>query len=547
MFIVVKKKSENRWQVQVVESVRQGKKVCQKIVRNIGAACTTQEIEDFKKIGEAAIVSIMNARQPVLAFVDPAEFYAPRKRAKSASEDQVRIKNLREEKRINEGIPDIFGKLYEDLGFDKIITDSNKDEEWNAILQAAVLGRISLPDSKLATSRLLSEDFDIKIPVQKIYRMLDLLGNKEEEIKKLVGQKTTALFQESVDVLFFDVTTLYFESIVRDELKEFGFSKDCKFNQSQVTLALVTTKEGLPITYKLFPGNTYEGHTLLAMATELKRDYRVDEMVLVADRAMFTKDNLKLMDKLGMKYIVAAKLKTLPAKKKEEILSSDFKLTCMSEELHWVQEFEHESRRLVVGYSTDRAKKDASDRARLIARLEKKTKNSQINVNDVINNAGTKKFLKLPSAKAFIDQEKIEKDQQWDGLHGIITNMREASAQSLLERYRGLWQIEEAFRVNKHSLKMRPIYHWTPRRIQAHVSLCYLAFAVVKHSLHLLKNKGVAFSFEEIRHQLKRVQASTVIDLPTKNRYVIPSALNLEQKIIYQAFGLQRDLTPYKI
>lgn len=547
MFVVAKKKSENRWQVQVVESVRKGKSVRQKIVRNVGTAYSEKELSEFKRIGEAAVISIQNARRPVL--FDPEDFYAPNKRAKSVENDQVRMKNLREEKRIVEGIPDIFGKIYEELGFDKLLTGSNNDADWNAILKAMVLSRLASPQSKLASAQFISDVFDIKIPIHKIYRMLDLLADANNRVQSIVAQRTRALFHDKVDVLFFDVTTLYFESIVRDELKNFGFSKDCKFNQSQVTMALVTTEEGMPIAYKLFPGNTYEGHTLLEIAQSLKAQFNVGDMVLVADRAMFTRENLALMDNMGMRYVVAAKLRTLPKQKQHEILSSRiFKASCISDEFHWVNEFCHEGRRLIVTYSSQRAAKDASDRSRNLDRLVKKMdKTGEIPSAKLVNNNGTKKFLKLGQDASKIDQTKIARDQEWDGLHGVITNQDEASAKEILERYRGLWQIEEAFRINKHSLKMRPIYHWSPRRIQAHISLCYLAYTVAKHASHQLKKNNIKMSLEEMRRHLMGVQASIIKDTSTQKRYVIPSSASKEQAILYDNFKLQRDLKPYAL
>ena len=125
MFVVAKKKTENRWQVQVVESVCQGKSVRQKVVRNVGTAYSEKELTEFKKIGEAAVISIQNARKPVL--FDPEDFYAPRKRGKPVGEEQARVKDLREEKRIVEGITDVFGKIYDELGFGKLVSSKNED------------------------------------------------------------------------------------------------------------------------------------------------------------------------------------------------------------------------------------------------------------------------------------------------------------------------------------------------------------------------------------------------------------------------------------
>ena len=222
MFVLAKKKDERRWQVQIVESVRAGKSVKQKILRNVGVAHTEKELDEFKRIAEAAIISIKVARQPVLPFVNPEEFYAPA-RIRKPVKDVVAISKLREEKRVNEGIQDVFGNIYKELGLNQLIDGTSKDEQWNEVLEAAVTARIMEPASKRATSEIIREDFDLDIPVQKIYRMLDHLADAEELAKKAVARNTLALFGGEVDVMFFDVTTLYFESIERDELREFGF------------------------------------------------------------------------------------------------------------------------------------------------------------------------------------------------------------------------------------------------------------------------------------------------------------------------------------
>ncbi|MFZ2396876.1 MAG: transposase [Smithella sp.] len=142
-------------------------------------------------------------------------------------------------------------------------------------------------------------------------------------------------------MLFFDVTTLYFERIDTDELRALGFSKDCKFKEVQVVLALVTTTKGLPITYKLFPGNTYEGGgTLMEMVKDLQTQYAIKHILLVADRAMFNEDNLSFMESLGIQYIVAAKLKALPKSLKADILHADYNEEVMEDELHGLKESE---------------------------------------------------------------------------------------------------------------------------------------------------------------------------------------------------------------
>lgn len=438
MFVRTKKKDDKRWHVQIVESIRDGASVKQKIVRSIGVAHSPQEVAQFKKIGEQAIIQLKNAKQPVFAFEDPEVVYAPKTRRKHVDE-KVKLQNLKEQQRLIEGIPDIFGTIYGQMGAKTLIQGTDKDRQWNEILEACVLARIAEPSSKLATSEILRRDFGMEVPIQKIYRMLDHLAAHEEEAKKVIAAHTLETVGGKVTLAFFDVTTLYFESIVQDELKSFGFSKDCKFKEVQVMLALLTTDDGLPITYELFAGNTFEGHTLIEVAKILKSKYCIKDVTLVADRGLFSEQNLSLMDSEGISYVVGAKLRSMSKQIQSAIQENEFRPLVANNEFSWIYETEHKDRRVIVNYSSARAHKDAADRRRLVERLLKKVRDKVIPLKDVIGNQGTKKYLKIAGKTATIDHDKIERDGLWDGIHGIVTNMQEASAVSLLERYRGLW------------------------------------------------------------------------------------------------------------
>ena len=547
MFVRVKKKDDSRWQLTIVESVRSGKTVKQRTVRNIGTAYSEQEVVEFRRIGEAAIVQMKNAAQPVLAFEDPANFHAPRRRAKRRVEELVDVNDLREEKRVNEGFTDIFGEVYQRVGLNQSIKGSRSDDQWNDIIQSAVIARIADPRSKLSSLQQLESRFDIKIPFHKIYRAMDQLTKHECTVKQLIRDHTLGLLDEKVDVLFFDVTTLYFESISSDELKDFGFSKDCKFKEVQVMLALVTTQQGLPVTYKLFPGNTFEGHTLQQTLDELRTEFDINNFVFVADRGMFSKDNLEFMDQQGIKYVVGASLKKLPKDVKNDILARQFKPSVVCNEFQWIDEISHDNRRLIVSYSSKRARKDFADRGRLVDRLLKKAKDGKVKIKDLIPNYGTKKYLEVKSGEAQVNESKIDYDAQWDGLYGVITNRTDASPIDILTRYRGLWQIEEAFRVNKYSLKMRPIFHWTPKRIKGHILICFMAYSLVKFTLHQLQLTGSKMSCEKLRDELNNVEASIVKDKVSKKRFVIPSKVTESVSQIYKAFKLKRDDRPYRI
>jgi transposase len=546
MFVRVKPKPNGKKSIQIVESYRRADQVSQKIVRHVGQAATDREVDELTRLAQSIIDEMETDKQPCLPFLDPIKLLKENRRKKESS-DSVKIKNLREEQRIIDGIGDVFGKLYKDLKLDKLIGGTHKDEQWNSILESCVLSRIANPVSKRRSASLLEEDYGIKIPLEKIYRMMDHVADREPDIKQRIAQTTLSLFQEQVDVLFFDVTTLYFESIDTDELRAFGFSKDCKFKEVQVVLALVTTTKGLPITYKLFPGNTYEGGTLVEMVKDLQSQYAIKNILLVADRAMFNEDNLSCMESLGIQYIVAAKLKTLPKILKFDILHADYNEEVIGDEMHWLKEFEYKSRRLVVGYSAKRAGKDAADRQRLVDRLMKKVKGDKIKVKDLIPNYGSKKYINIENGNASINKEKIEADAEWDGFHGVITNASDKTSSELLSRYRELWQIEEAFRISKHDLKMRPIFHWTENRIKAHIAICFLAFTLAKQAVYRITLQQASMSFENIRNELLHAQSSVVIDLDSQKKYIIPSHVTVNQKKLYQAFGLKRSQVPYEL
>ncbi len=549
MFVRAKKRKNGISSVEIVESKRNGKKVSQNIIRHLGQAYNEEQEKLLKKLGESIIKGIKNERQPLLPGFSPEKIY-DRVGGKKEIKDNPELKDLREEQRIIDGIGEVFGKLFTEMGFNRSIRNTPRNNYWNNNLKNCVIARIANPVSKKATADMLERDYGIKIPVDTIYRMMDHLVKREEEIKKYIGNKTLSLFGGDMNIMFFDVTTLYFESILKNEIKDFGYSKDNKFNEVQIVLALATTKEGLPVSYEIFPGNTYEGHTLLKMVDKLKKEYNVKNITLVADRAMFNKVNLKKMEDEKVEYIVAAKLKSLKKEMKKQIVeSTDYKVIKVSNELHWAKEFEYEGKRLIISYSSKRAKKDAKNRQKLIERLMKRFKKGKISIKDLVTNNGSKKYIKIEGkSEISINETKIQEDACWDGLHGVITNNKTASASSILSRYRGLWKIEETFRVSKHNLRMRPIFHWIERRIHAHILICFMALYLIRTAEYRIKiQKKLDLSFEQLRQELLHTQSSILVDLDTKIRYVLPSTSTVNQKKIYKAFGLTRKEKPYQL
>ncbi len=554
MFIKVTEKisSKNRKikSFRIMESVRKGSKTIHKTVRFVGSSTNPDIIKSLEQISHNLIVKLSNDRQPALSgmakviYSKESQYINKKPKQQKKKQKPVSIFSLKkpqETARIQHGIKGVCGAVYEQLGFHTLIQDTNKDQQWNNILKYCVLARVAHPDSKRKTVDTLAEDFNETVPLEKMYRMMDRLYPRIEKAKDMAAKNTLSLFNQEVDILFFDVTTLYFESFEEDDTRQFGFSKDKKFNETQVVLALITNQEGHPLSYELFPGSTSEGSTLIATVQRLKQRFTVKNAVLVADRAMFNEQNLTLMEEEGIQYVVSAKLKSLPKSKKDEILDKNLKSSTVSEDPHRVKikALEYKQRRLIISHSEKRAKKDEADRLRLIKRLMKKVKNKQIPIKSLIPNHGTKKYITVQKTKATLNEQKIAEDSRWDGLHGLITNMKDKPPQELLTRYRQLWKIEEAFRVCKHTLKMRPIYHWKRKRIEAHIAICFLAYSLSYTMKHRMEQRGLNFSIRKMREILKRDQYSIIEDA-NKNLYRMPSKSTEPIQAIYEALGLKR-------
>lgn len=540
MFIRVKISPHNpeKKSVQIVESVRDGNKVKQRIIRHVGVALNDLELKKLKDLAEYIKSNIEYEHTPCLFSPEEVAKHAIASRNKIEEEKELKVdlKKLKEEQRVTVGFHEIYGKIYRQLGFDELLKSNAK-----TVLENIIMARIANPCSKRASVRLLEEDFGIHIDLNKVYRMMDNLDSTViSRMQKNTYRSVLSLFNNKIDVIFFDATTLYFESFTEDNLKQNGFSKDHKFNQSQVVFSLLVTKDGLPIGYDVFPGSTYEGSTLITALEKLKKQYVIDKIIFVADAGMLQDKNLTLLEKAGYEYIVCARLKNLSKQWKEEILSHNFN----KKERKLFQY--SEKRKIVAYYSKTRAKKEKRDREKNIEKILKKLQKSK-NPLTLISNYGYKKYLQIQGkTKIVLNEKKLQEEERWDGICGIFTNCKNLSNEEVISQYKGLWQVEESFRITKHDLKVRPIYHWTPERIKAHIAISFMAFSCIRLLEYRIKIQATKLSPMEIRHALSKIQLSILKD-HNGERYILPSTYTTTGKKIYQLMGLKPIATPYKL
>lgn len=553
MFIRKKLLDSGKTVVQICEGYREQGKVRQRVLRHVGTA-QRKDTETLTKLIDTAIflknelesqkekkVLENEPNLPIAIPEKPASLTIPENGTPSPSEGEephwVDTAKLSEESRIVEGIHTVFGSVLDKFGLQSLLGTRQYD-----VLRHLIMARIAWPSSKLRSSENLLKHFNVDISVDRMYRFMDVLEDQEASVQGVLFNAFRPLIGEKIEVLFFDVTTLYFESDDEDDLRRFGFSKDQKTHLTQVVLALATTHEGLPVGYKLFPGNTAETSTLLQAITEWQKSICIDKITIIADRAMMSDKNMKLLETSGLKYVIAAKLKLLPKQIQKTILSraNEKILFQNEEETITVQEHLHENRRLIISHSTKRARKDARDREQILVKLKKKIGQEGSTKKLVTNRGYLSIITESGNSKIKVDDEKVAAAAKWDGLHGVLTNIEDVSHQEILSLYRRLWVIEESFRINKHTLEMRPVYHHVSRRIKAHILLCYITFALCRYVQKRISMQHENLSIDRIRSILIDIQYSVLKHEETECKYRLPSKMSMEARQIYGVFSLKR-------
>jgi transposase len=546
--------------VQLVDSVRHGKTVKQKIIRHFGYAMNEEEVTALVKIAHNYKESLQNKTAPVIFEKGDLLNTVIEQGGKSINQTSpltVNLRDIKETKRICLGIHQSYGRVFDSIGFHKVVKTPSRKKYSIKLMRDIVMARIVKPMSKRSSAMMLEEEYGIKANLNSIYNMMDLLDDSAiEKIKALSYQYSKSLLDEKINIVFYDCTTLYFESFIEDDLKANGYSKDGKFNQSQVLLAIMVTPSGLPIGYELFQGDKFEGHTLDKALERLHQQYKIDQIIFVADAALLSADNILAFKEKNQPFIVGARIKNVNKQLTEKILDKEKYQPLIPHKDQQEQQDDHtyidlimeeEQMRMIVTYSSNRAAKDKHDRDKAIESLSKRIAKSK-DPKSLINNFGYKKFIKIEGeATIHIDQDRIKEAEKWDGLHGIITNINDEKVQTLLAHYKGLWQVEETFRISKHDLRMRPIFHWTQKRIKSHIAICFMALVTIRVLEYKVKLQYKKLSPEVIRYELQKLQVSILHDQSTKKQYALPSQASQHAKKITQLLGYKWNDIPYPI
>ena len=437
----------------------------------------------------------------------------------------------------------ILEKLFKKLGINKILKDLPKGSrtgfDLQQILFALVAGRFIDPGSKLKVFERQKKYFypglfKSDIQLHQIYRALDVLAKNKKEIEKSVYWRDRNLFNSEVDVVLYDLTTLRFESQRTDlgELRQFGYSKERRGDMVQCVLGLLVDKDGMPLGFDVYPGNTFEGKTVSDIEEKLKKKFNIRRFIFVGDRGLFSKKNLDSLSSGGGEFIVGMKLGAIRSRHEEFYDKSRFKE--VSKDL-LVYEIKYEGHRLIIMWSAERANRDRKAREETLLKVKKKLENKNEEGKQFITNEAYRKYvcLKGKGGKPVLNQKAIEREEKREGFFGIVTNVRDKSAKTLVSHYKELWRVESAFGELKGTLKVRPMFHWTDQRIVGHLLVCFIAYLCEAYLTKELRKKGSQLKSEAISKRCISSRPLTVSEGMKDLREVRAIPVKIKDSVIW--------------
>lgn len=490
MFVRKNKNRSGSYSIQIIQKVGRRNKV----IKTVGCAKTLREQELLLLVAKTEIERLKSMES---LFIDHDDAVVENF-VNSIANNSIR----------NVGAELILGRLYEQIGY--------PEDNSNNYFKNLVLSRLVYPGSKLKTVDYFRRHLNIDVSVYSIYRFLDdLHSGLKTHVENQTFNHTKKVLAGNIGVVFYDMTTLYFEASEDDDYRIAGFSKDGKHSHPQIIIGLLVGPNGFPIGYEVFEGNTSEAKTLIPVLASFQKRFELKKPIIIADAALLSQKNIDALRKYKYQYILGGRLKNESNSLKNKILSLDIK------EGQPV-ELQHPNGRLIITYSEKRAYKDNENRKKGLTRLEKRIATGKLSKKH-INNRGYNKYLKLTGdVDISIDYEKYNLDNQWDGLKGYVSNTK-LKQEQIIDNYKQLWQVEKAFRISKTDLRIRPIYHRLKHRIEAHLCICFTAYTIYKELERVLKLNKLNISPEKALEEIKEINQLT---------YMLPKSGTIKTKLL---------------
>jgi hypothetical protein len=478
--------------LQVVESVRDGTRVRQRVIGNLGRR--DQIVADGTLDGLLRSLAKFSERLRVV--------------------ERVRAQGLHAHQARTWGPALVFERLWRQQGLPELLRKLGRGRRFGfdveRVALALALQRLCAPGSDLQGSAWLqtveAPGFE-GIQLQHLYRTVGFLEEVRHDLEQALFLKDRDLLSQSVDLVFIDTTSTFVYRFEETELRQRGYSRDRMPDQPQVVICLAVDAQGWPIAWDLLPGSTADKTALVAMIEKLRQRFRIRRAVVVADRGMISKATIALLQdhaNAPFDFILGCRMRQ-QKEVKEEVLARAGRYHQVADNLE-VKEVVVEDRRYVVCRNPVEVKKDAAARGTLLAKLEAALAHSP---KSVIGNKGFARFLRVNKDAVAIDPEAIERDQRLDGKFVLRTSTELPAAEVALA-YKSLWRVERAFRETKDTLDVRPLFHHRDDTTVGHIVGCFLALRLEVDLQRRLDTAGVECSWPDLMRDLAEVRAVDV-------------------------------------
>jgi len=438
----------------------------------------------------------------------------------------------------------VLDRLMESLGINVVISEiaaahKKLTYDLKKVLFTLITSRFVKPVSKLALYDRWIEKFypvmvDHNLSLHHMYRSLDILAGHKEQIEQSLYEYKKDLFSINVDIVLYDLTTLRFESTREDlgELRKFGYSKEMRTDCTQVVFGLLTDTDGIPLSFEVHPGNTFEGNTLKDIVDKMRKKFSVRRFIFIADRGLFSAKNLDHIRNNQGEFIVGLKIGVLQ-KELQQAFYDISRFEFISDELA-IWETQYGEDRCIVTWSKSRAERDRKTRDDILAKIREKLSKKTSNTKSFVTNRNYQKYLILQDdAKPILNQQVIDEQARKDGFFGIITNVKSMSAKEIVFNYKQLWKIEDSFGELKGSLRSRPVFHWTDDRIIGHLVVCFLAYLCEAHMTKALREQNDNLQSKAIKEKIIKARPLTAIMAMEELNSVLAIPVKIKSQTIW--------------
>lgn len=376
------------------------------------------------------------------------------------------------------GIILILRRLWKTIGLDEIFKKYLAAHKYKTNLAECIFSlvacRLISPGSEYHTEKWVKDVYEPawdNLQLQHFYRALDFIYYHKKDVEKEIFFKSANLFNQKLDLVMFDTTSLkYWGEGEKAEILEYGYSKEKRGDLKQVIVGVVMTQDGVPCACEIFRGNTSDLKSFVKILDKVKEEYRIGKIIWVADRGMVSSANLKKLNELKQDYILGVKMRQFNREKRKDLLSLDG-MDKIREDLYVKEVNISDEGRYIVCFNPKEAESELNKRKYFERHLKNKIDKSSAK-SWIIKN-GYKKYVDF-EGEITLNEKRLADEKEFDGRWVLLTNTQLPSKEVALY-YKGLWQIEACFRDLKQDLETSPIFHWTEKRIIAHIFVSFLS------------------------------------------------------------------------